>query len=247
MKYRALQFGAAVWLMLTAVFAARAAPSFIEPFKATYAVTYRGLRAGNIIFELTRDANGQYVYHSVVQPSMLARMIISPQATEMTRFALTEDGVHPLEWKLDDGESGSEQDGKVTFDVGTQRAQGVIKDKKVDFPLEPHLQDRLSVQMEVIHLLLEGAEPGEIPLVDDERIKRYNYKRTKTEPLKTPVGEFSTIVYESTRPGSKRISRMWHAPALGYIPIRAEQVRDGKVETTMHLVALQGRSVASSR
>lgn len=247
MKYRALQFGAAVWLLLTAVFAARAAPAVIEPFKATYAVTYRGLRAGNIIFELTRDANGQYLYRSVVQPSMLARMIISPRATEMTRFALTEDGVQPLEWKLDDGESGSAEDGKATFDVGTQRVHGVVKDKTIDFPLEPHLQDRLSVQMEVMHSLLAGEEPGEIPLIDDERIKRYNYKRTKAEQVKTPVGEFSTIVYESTRPGSKRISRMWHAPALGYIPVRAEQWRDGKAETVMQLVALQGRSIAASR
>lgn len=230
------------WLSLS-VLRTHAEPTAIEPFKATYAVTYRGLHAGNIIFELQTEGSAQYVYHSTVQPSMLARMIISPQATEMTRFVLTDDGVQPQEWKLDDGASSTEKDGKLKFDYGAQRVQGVVEDKPVDLPLEPHLQDRLSMQMEVMRLLLQGQEPSEIPIVDDERIKHYGYKRTKTQQMKTPVGEFSTIVYESTRPKTKRVSRMWHAPALGYIPIRAEQERNGKVETIMQLVALQGRSV----
>lgn len=234
-----------MWLLSSAL-CVSAAPIAIEPFKATYAVTYRGLRAGNIVFELRREDDGAYVYRSTVQPSMLARVLISPAATETTRFVITDDAVQPLEWKLDDGTSASEKDGQLQFDLANQRVQGTLENKRVDFSLEPHLQDRLSVQMEVLRALLQGQEPGEIPMVDDERVKHYGYQRKKQEQVKTGVGEFSSVVYESTRTRSKRISRMWHAPALGYLPVRAEQVRDGKVETIMQLVALQGRSAVSS-
>jgi hypothetical protein len=235
-----------MWLTIAAL-CANADPVVIEPFKATYAVTYRGLRAGNIIFELVREENGQYVYRSTVEPTFLARMIISPHAKEMTRFVITQDAVQPLEWKLDDGESGSSKDGHVRFDLNSRRVQGTLEKKRVDFPLEPRIQDRLSVQIEVMRALLEGEQPGEIPLVDDERIKYYIYRQTKTERVKTPLGTFDTLVYESSRPSSKRLSRMWHAPTLGYVPVRAEQVRDGRMETIMQLVALEGRAASANR
>jgi hypothetical protein len=111
----------------------------------------------------------------------------------------------------------------------------------VNLPLEPGVQDRLSSQIEVMRLLLQGREPDVIPLIDDNKVKRYHYRRTRTENVKTALGEFETIVYESSRATSKRVSRMWHAPALGYIPVRAEQIRSGKLETVMQLVALEGR------
>ena len=91
--------------------------------------------------------------------------------------------------------------------------------------------------------LLLSEEPGTIPLIDDERIKTYDYARIRTENVKTGVGEFNSLVYESARKRGKRISRMWHAPAIGYIPVRAEQVREGRIETIMQLVELRGREV----
>lgn len=229
--------------MLCGVSFAQGAPAQIEPFKATYAVTYRGLRAGNITFELKRDGENGYVYRSTVEPSFLARMLVRSNASEVTRFQITEAGVEPFEWRLDDGTEATAKDGNLTFDHAAQRVRGTMEDKPVDLALEPRAQDRLSIQMEVVRSLLQGQEPGTIPLVDDERLKQYDYARKRTEKLRTGVGELNTIVYESKRRSGKKLSRMWHAASLGYIPVRAEQVRDGKLETIMQLVALQGREL----
>lgn len=222
---------------------ATAAPTQIEPFKATYAVTYRGLRAGTITFALRREDGNRFVYESTVEPSMLARMLVSEQANETSRFLMTDTGIQPLEWKLEDGQRSTEKDGALKFDRSLGRVTGVVENKRVDLPLEAHLQDRMSIQIEVVRALTQGEEPGQIPLIDDERVKHYSYTRGQTAQVNTPLGEFSAVVYESTRPRSKRISRMWHAPELGYVPIKAEQVRNGKVETVMQLVALEGRAL----
>jgi hypothetical protein len=88
-------------------------------------------------------------------------------------------------------------------------------------------------------VLQRGAEPDVVPMISDDEIKRYTYTRLGSERRRTPAGEFATVLYESTRPGSERLSRFWHAPDLGYIPVRVEQRRKGKLETIMELTAVQ--------
>ena len=43
------------------------------------------------------------------------------------------------------------------------------------------------------------------------------------------------MVYTSKRAGSDRVTRTWVAPALGYLPVKAERVTDDKVEFTMQI------------
>ena len=231
------------WMLFTTV-CAHAAPVQIEPFKATYAVTYRGLNAGHITFELKREGANRYLYHSTVEPSFLAGMVVNRKATEITRFIVTEQGVQPLEWKLEDGTHATAKDGTLKFNLDAHRVHGTVEDKPVDLQFEGHVQARMSLQMAVIRALLQGQEPGTIAIVDDERIKTYDYVRRRTEKMETRVGEFDSVVYESTRARGKRLSRMWHAPSLGFLPVRAEQVREGRLETIMQLVALQGRDTS---
>ena len=55
----------------------------------------------------------------------------------------------------------------------------------------------------------------------------------------SPHGKVDTIIYESTRPKSDRVSRVWHAPSLGFTAVRVEQIRKGKTETVMTLVSYE--------
>jgi len=228
---------------------ARADEAVPEPFKATYAVSYRGIGAGTLTFELKRDpVSGHYVYESHPNPSALARLFISRAAVERSVMEIGPDGVRPLEWHLEDGKSGKEKDGWLEFDWDAGRVSGEVEGERIELPTEPGLQDRSSIQIEVTTALLRGKEPGAIPLIDDERIKRYTYMRKENAVLDTKLGKLDAVIYESTREGSSRLSRFWMVPSLGHIPARAEQVRKGKVETVMELVKLERASgTAQSR
>jgi hypothetical protein len=235
----------ATWLVLMLSAAllggtAQAQAPSLDPFVATYKVSYRGISAGSLKFSLRRDAaTGNYVYETHVDPGLLARLIVSRAAVERSVVSIGPDGVRPLEWQVDDGKSGRAEDGRLTFDWEHGRVTGRVKDKPVDLPTERGLQDRLSIQLAVVAALLRGQEPGTLPLIDDNRVKHYVYTKKQTEALTTPLGKLDTIVYESTREGSSRLSRFWLTPSLQYVPARAEQVRKGKVETVMELTALE--------
>jgi hypothetical protein len=101
---------------LTAAVTARADGQVPQPFVATYAVSYRGLNAGNITFSLTRDADGRYVYETHADPTALASLFVSRAAVERSVMDIGPQGVRPLEWQIDDGKSSSKGDGSLHFD-----------------------------------------------------------------------------------------------------------------------------------
>ena len=206
------------------------------PFTATYAVNYRGISAGKLNFQLRTDEQGRFIYETRAVPSLLARFLIGKKAIERSVMQIDGNGVSPITWFVEDGKRGSKRDGSLQFAWDEERVRGVMEESRIDMPTEEGLQDRLSIQIAVMTALLRSEEPGTIPIVDDDRIKYYNYTSAGNQKIKTGAGEFETVIYHSSRQGSKRLSRIWHAPALGYLAVRAERIRKGKIETVMELV-----------
>jgi len=220
--------------------AARSDAILPKPFTAVYEVSYRGMRAGQLTLKLSRDdASGRYTYQTTADPSMLARFFISSAALERSVMEIGPDGVRPIEWQFEDGKSSTAKDGHLKFDWARNLASGDIEGEKIELPLEPGLQDRLSIQIDVVTSLLRGKEPGTIPLIDDNRIKRYKYVKKETTTVDTQLGKLDAVVYESSREGSDRQSRFWMIPSMEYVAARAEQIRKGKVETVMVLQSFQ--------
>ena len=212
----------------------------LQPFTATYAVSYRGMGAGTLQTQLLRDSQtGQYTFETRVNPSFLARFAISRNAVERSVMELHDEGVRPLQWRMDDGKSGADGDGSLSFDWAQHSVTGDYKGAAVSLTTEQGLQDRQSVQVQVIFDLLRGREPGELPMINDDKVKQYAYTRGASSEVQTKLGKIEAVLYESTRPGSSRVSRVWHAPSMGFVPVRAEQVRKGKVETVMTLISLE--------
>ena len=136
--------------------------------------------------------------------------------------------------------SGKEDDGELRFDWSRNTVSGVVEGETIDLATEPGVQDRSSIQIAVATALLRGVEPGTIALVDDNRIKRYTYTKKERSMVDSPLGKLDTVIYESSREGgSSRTSRFWMAPSLEFLPVRAEQIRKGKVETVMVLQKLE--------
>lgn len=218
---------------------ANAAESVPTPFKATYSVTYRGIKAGLLHFELRAIGDGRYIYETHATPGLVASLIVSKNAIERSIMRIDAEGVRPSFWSLDDGKSGREHDGELEFTWEKNRVRGIVEGKQVDLPTEQGLQDRLSFQIAAMTALLRGSEPGMIAMLAGNKIKVYGYSRKAPEHIGTQAGDYEAVLYESTRSGSKRLTRIWHAPTLGYIPIRAEQLNKGKVETVMELVTVE--------
>jgi hypothetical protein len=212
----------------------------VAPFSANYSVEFRGIRSGNLDFVL-RKSGARYVYESIAHPRGLARMVINNNLREASEFTIENGAVKPLSYEFDDGSSDTRDDTRLTMDWSAKKAIGTHENRPLELPLNNGVQDRMSAQVVVMQMLANGKQPDKITFIDRDELKEYSYSREREVKLQTPLGELDAVVYVSSRPGSNRRSRLWYAPSLGYVPIRGEQERKGKVETVFEIQKIERR------
>jgi len=211
----------------------------LQPYKARYQVTYRGLNGGQIENSLGRaNLPGHWLYQTRAYPSLLGRVAVSPNAREHSVMQITPSGVRPLSFDFNDGSDGSRKDVRFQFDWTTGRVRGEAEGVPFDLAVQPGTQDTASVQAAMIVELLAGRSPRGFPILTGSKLREYRYWPEGKATVTTPFGQFETVVWANQRDGSTRVTKVWHAPALGYVPVQAIQYRKGQAETQMKLVAL---------
>jgi hypothetical protein len=216
------------------------APAALQSYTARYQVSYRGLSGGEIeqSFHRGRDA-GQWQYETRAFPNLLGRIAISPQAHELSTMQVTPSGVRPTSFSFDDGSSSAAKDVRLAYDWTGGKVTGSANGKPVDLPLLPGTQDTGSVQAAMIAARLEGRKPQTFRIITGNRVHDYHYWSEGTQQVMTPFGQVEAEVWANQRDGSNRVSKVWHAPSLGYVPVQAIQYRKGTPEVQMKLVKLQ--------
>lgn len=210
----------------------------LHPFEASYKWVWHGMTVAISTLRLERQEDNKWVYRSKSEPRGLGRMF-SERPIQESVLQVTQDGVHPLSYKAEDGTSATKRDANVQFDWEHKRVTGVYEDAKVDMPLPPGIQDDLSVQIALMVDLLRGHAPDKLLLINGNSTREYRYSRDGEETLKTPLGDIPTVIYRSEKQNSPRVTRFWCAPSLGYIPLRVQQKRKDDVEWTLEVQSVK--------
>jgi hypothetical protein len=208
------------------------------PFVATYQVAWHSIAAGESVQTLTAQSPDTFTYSSSITAHGIFRLIFPDALIQNSTFTLADGHVVPLHYQ----ESGIARDHsdvvELSFDRNSGRVHGTANLHSVDQPLDVGIQDPMSVQIELMQQLQAGLAPTHFMLFDKDQAKEYFYTRERDEVLKTPLGELDTVVYRSDRPGSDRVTRLWLAPKLNYLPLQAARSRKGSVDLSMRIIAL---------
>jgi hypothetical protein len=186
--------------------------------------------AGTSTLQLVRKGANEFTYTSSNVARGIFRLAIPDTITQTSDFSIVDGKVRPTTYVGDDGSDDTGRDVSLKFDWEKNRVTGISEDKPVDQPLVPGVQDSLSVQIALMCALAAGETPKTFQLIDKDEVKEYLYTHEGKATLDTPVGKLETVVYTSQRPGASRVTRLWIAPSLGFLPVRAEQIRKGKRE-----------------
>lgn len=214
------------------------ADTSLRPYVAHYQVKFHGLSGGVLQFSLRKgDKPGQYVYETRARPSFLGSFVVSDRAREVSVMEIADDTIRPLSFNSDDGKKSDAKDSQIQFSWPKHRVTGRSEAKSVDLEIAARTQDHLSIQVAVVWDLLRGHELGTYPMFDGGEMKSYDYRMDGKERLAYDGRELDTVIIRSEHTGgSSRVSRYWHAPELGYLPIRAERTRKGEVEFVLQLI-----------
>jgi hypothetical protein len=210
-----------------------------QPFVAIYAIEWRGMGAGTSTIELTKTGPNSFRYQSRNAARGIFRVALPGTIMQTSDLAIAGDEVKPLTFTAEDGSSGTERDITLKFDWEARRVTGTAENERVDVPIEPGVHDPGSVQIALMRELAAGRSPTSFMMFDKNEVKEYQYKREGEESIDTMLGKIDTVIYTSQRTGSTRLTRLWIAPSLGYVPVRGEQMRKGKREFTLQIRSLQ--------
>jgi Protein of unknown function (DUF3108) len=208
------------------------------PFIATYQVAWHGITAGESTLTLVEQSPDTFTYSSNIKAHGLFRLVFPDALVQSSTFTLADGHVVPLHYQ----ENGLGRDRSdvvdLSFDRSTGRVHGTADTHAVDQPLDAGIQDPMSVQIELMRQLQAGLVPTQFKLFDKNEAKEYFYTRERTEVLNTPLGALQTVVYRSDRPDSDRVTRLWLAPKLNYMPLQANRSRKGDVDLSMRITGV---------
>ena len=215
--------------------AAHAAEPRLPELNLKYAVTWRGMGLGNAIITLKPQGEADcYRYESLTEPSGLVRMFYG-KPREVSDFCVRNGRVVPQRFEF---KSPKDDSFTLEFDAKGGTVRGGQKGERA---LPANAQDRFGIQQAVRLWLLENlkSEPGavtaEFAMVDDHRIRHYRFAITGRETVEVPAGKFENAVLVQRVDDPKKTTKFWLAPARDYMPVKVEQVRQGKVELRMVL------------
>jgi hypothetical protein len=203
------------------------------PFVATYTITWHGIAAGSSTLELRETAPQLYLYTSTDNAYGFFRFAFPHPLRQSSRFRVAAGEVEPLAFQT----AGAGNEVLAQFDWRIGQVTGMAKGKLLDLKLQPGTQDPLSVQIAIMLKLQARNAPDAFWMLNTDEIDRFKYVRHEETTLDTPLGKLQTILYTSHKAGSNKTTYLWLAPALDYMPARAEQHVKGSTQVSLEISA----------
>lgn len=198
----------------------------LTPHKAQYKVKI-SLLSGKLDTEL-RAVDGGYAATHSVRATGISRLASRGKMHVTSEFSTGPEGVRPVTFHEIDTIR-DEPETRLTFDWSTNKVSGTVGPDEVTLQLEGIAHDSVSIQYALMHDLLY-ADPAETYILFDvDKMRIADVKDAGERTVKTKAGKFDVIGISHQRKGSSRVTTMWCAPDLGYLPVIIEQHRKGKL------------------
>ncbi len=220
--------------------------NLIPAFEAQYDLHRKGDKVGKVQRKLmpTEDNNWQF--------SMKSKggvFLFSVEYFQESLFSWVDGIPRPAKYQQSYSNSfKSAKKNKQLFDWEQMLETGSYHKKNWQLELTPGIQDRLT---SIIHLRLDlllqdqkkNQQKGEVPQQDTFQypvsykgeIKDDVYQLIGEEKVSTPAGDFETLYVKKIHKSKSRVSFVWLAKELKYLPVRIKQFKDGKEQADMIL------------
>ena len=200
----------------------------LTPHTAEYKVRISVI-SGKLNTELSATESG-YIAKHVIVPTGAARWFRKGVISETSEFSNSEDGVYPVAYQSRDSLSKKKIRADISFDWDTNEAKGTVNDEEIIAVLEGLSHDRVSIQYELMHDLLNDGPSEQYRLFEVDKLKTLSVRSIGTKQVKVPAGTFSATGIQHQAENSSRVTTLWCVEELDYLPVIIEQHRKGKLK-----------------
>jgi hypothetical protein len=230
-------------VLALAAHAAHGAEVGLATYTATYRVIYKGKEAGTAEFSVRYLADQDlYEFSSRVMAKGMLKLARPNPAVERSQFRVDGDGIQPQHFWYEDGSRSGEDNFEIAFDWQRRVATASNAEARREIALPQGTLDRGSLQVALMRELATTGAARTLKFADEDGVVEYEYTDNGTATMPTGLGPIAARILTQQRAGSSRVTSLWVAPELRFLPVRIEQRRDGEVQTAFELVSVQGLS-----
>lgn len=212
----------------------------LTEYSAEYSAQYKGRSVGTAVFALERDAqSGDYRFSSSVQAKGIFRLASPRPVVDLAEFVLDGESILPQRFTHEDGSRKGEDNHTIAFDWNAETASVRGDGYEHEIALRRGVLDRGSLQVALMQALAAGRQPEYFAVLDENSIDEYAYEFQGQHTINTELGDIDVLRYHQLRAGSSRHSIIDFAPALGYVPARMEQFRNGESQSAFAIESLE--------
>ena len=222
---------AGLWLAVNPAQAAEV--NSLTPFEADYKVRFKGLR-GTMTQSLEKT-NDDYIARSELKPRGLASILAGGAIQESTVFTIGDARVVSNTYTMTDTISKKDKFASLDFDWVGGRATGRTEKGPVAHDIDSSTYDRASIQYALMLDLLNERSSTAYTMLDRHRRKSLTITDLGERVIEVPFGRYSVRVISHQAEGSSRMTTLYCAPVLGYLPVQIEQFKDGKRQVRAQL------------
>ena len=218
----------------------------LRPHIANYDVYRRGKLLGTSTSELSLDTNGHWLYQVSTRATRGVGGLLGGQIHESARFRVVAGTLQPKHYDLSQKVAFSKVKRNTEFDWKENRARGKNKRKHWQLALQGNESDRLSANIRLRMQLASGKSQLSFKTVEKGEFKVRDFEAREAETVVTVIGEMLAIPVHRKHSNSKRTTVTWHAPQLGYLPVRIVHAKKGKERGTMILKEFQQQECSTA-
>ncbi len=212
------------------------APASVPEFTAEYRALRNGDELGRTTIELRDNGDATWTLRSsTVGTSGLARLAgLDVVEESIVRWR----GGRPetIHYEFNQQTAVRNKRRRAEFDWDRREVHMADGDSKARYALLDGTIDRHAVTLAIVNDLI-GARTGfDYAVAMKDAIETVRYTDCGEQRVRVPAGEYDTRCLERVR--EKRTSTSWFAEAIGWLPVRIEQVERKGDTITLQLVSL---------
>lgn len=211
----------ALFLAVSAVGAAE-----LTPHRAEYKVKI-SIVTGQLNTELRATDSGFVATHGIKAVGM-SRLLTRGTMRVSSEFTAEDDGVKPVSFHEVDTIR-DDPEVQLSFDWTTDTASGTVGGEDIAIQLDGISHDNVSVQYALMHDLLNGGTKDVYTIFDIDKMRVAQVRNIGKKTVKTKAGSYDVVGIQHQKEGSSRVTTLWCAPELGYLPVVVEQHRKKKL------------------
>jgi len=224
-------------LIILSGFTLAAAP---PQYQAQYELKKYGMTLAQADFYFKIKSAGNWVYHSETKLRGLASLFRKDHITEHSELIEHNGKLRTTRYAYTRKDKKKNRKLDLLFDWKNNLARNQIRNEQWTLPVQDETTDTFSLQLRMMVDLATGKRNLSYNIIDKGKLKTYQFEILGEEEIAVPSGTFKTLKIKRSRKNSKRVTLMWCAPELNYLPVKITHIEKDGSEFSLQLTELKG-------